>query len=207
MSISYYLMKGWKTMTLKELRKKRSLTQIALAKELGVSGKTVSLIEVGKLKLSKKLANRIQEVYGEVVEPAAAVAAETVLETEEKVQKRGRKAKAKAQAVEPAVEAAAEAAAETAVEVEEKLVKKARRGRPPKSAAEKKPAKAAKPVKAAKAAKKSAPAIVIQSPLGGEITPDEICAKIGEADMVYVRVDQNKAYWVKGEETGSVDLW
>ena len=43
--------------------------------------------------------------------------------------------------------------------------------------------------------------------IGGEITPDEILAKIGEADTVYIRVDQNKAYWVKGEETGSVDLW
>ncbi len=186
-------------MTLKELRKQRSLTQIALAKELGVSGKTVSLIEVGKLKLSKKLSDRIQEVYGELVEPAAAVAAEAVLETEKKVQKRGRKAKAKAQADKPAVEAAAEAVAETAVEIEEKVVKKARRGRPPKAAAEKKPAKPA--------VKKSAPALVIQSPFGGEITPEEICAKVGEADMVYVRVDENKAYWVKGEETGAVDLW
>ena len=49
--------------------------------------------------------------------------------------------------------------------------------------------------------------IVIQSQMGGEITPDEILAKIGEADTVYIRVDQNKAYWVKGKETGSVDLW
>ncbi len=194
-------------MTLKELRKKRSLTQIALAKELGVSGKTVSLIEVGKLKLSKKLSDRIQEVYGELVEPAAAAAAEAVLETEKKVQKRGRKAKAEVQADKPAVEAAAEAAVETAVEIEEKVVKKARRGRPPKTAAEKpaKPAAEKKPRKAA--GKKSTPALVIQSPFGGEITPDEIYAKIGEADMVYVRVDQNKAYWVKGEETGAVDLW
>ena len=192
-------------MTLKELRKQRSLTQIALAKELGVSGKTVSLIEVGKLKLSKKLSDRIQEVYGELVEPAAAVAAEAVLETEKKVQKRGRKAKAKAQADKPAVEAAAEAVAETAVEIEEKVVKKARRGRPPKAAAEKEPAAEKKPRKAVE--KKSAPTIVIQSPFGGEITPEEICAKVGEADMVYVRVDENKAYWVKGEETGAVDLW
>ena len=48
---------------------------------------------------------------------------------------------------------------------------------------------------------------MIQSQMGGEITPDEILAKIGEADTVYIRVDQNKAYWVKGKETGSVDLW
>ena len=32
-------------------------------------------------------------------------------------------------------------------------------------------------------------------------------AKVGTADQVYVRVDENKAYWVRGEETGSVDLW
>ena len=35
----------------------------------------------------------------------------------------------------------------------------------------------------------------------------EILEKIGEADSVYIRVDQNKAYWVRGEESGSVDLW
>ena len=49
--------------------------------------------------------------------------------------------------------------------------------------------------------------VFIQSPMGGEITPEAILAKIGEADKVYVRVDVNKAYWVKGDEAGSVDLW
>ena len=58
--------------------------------------------------------------------------------------------------------------------------------------------------------------IVIQSPMGGEITPDEITAKIstatkgtgvGKVNTIYVRVDENKAYWVKGKKSGSVDLW
>ena len=49
--------------------------------------------------------------------------------------------------------------------------------------------------------------IYIQSPLGGIITPAEILKKVGKADKVYVRVDENKAYWVRGDETGSVDLW
>lgn len=58
--------------------------------------------------------------------------------------------------------------------------------------------------------------VVIQSPMGGEITPDEIIAKIstatkgigvGKVDTIYVRVDENKAYWVKGKKNGSVDLW
>ena len=62
-------------------------------------------------------------------------------------------------------------------------------------------------------AEKSVPAqsekteIIIQSPMGGTITPEEIIAKVGAADKVYIRVDENKAYWVKGEETGSIDLW
>ncbi len=69
-----------------------------------------------------------------------------------------------------------------------------------KKAAEKKPA-----VK--KAAAKKTAEVIIQSPLGGEITGAEILARVGEVDKVYVRVDENKAYWVRGEETGSVDLW
>ena len=48
---------------------------------------------------------------------------------------------------------------------------------------------------------------MIQSPFGGEITPEEISARIGQVDAVYIRVDQNKAYWVRGEETGYIDLW
>ena len=67
-------------------------------------------------------------------------------------------------------------------------------------AAEKKPA-------ARKTATKKTAEVVIQSPLGGEITSAEILARVGNVDKVYVRVDENKAYWVRGEESGSVDLW
>ena len=71
---------------------------------------------------------------------------------------------------------------------------------------EKKPAKRGK--KAEAAPKKNAGmTVVIQSPLGGSITPEEILKKTGPVDAVYVRVDENKAYWVRGDETGSVELW
>ena len=70
-----------------------------------------------------------------------------------------------------------------------------------KRAAEKKPA-AKKPAPAKKTAE-----VIIQSPLGGEITDAEILKRVGDVDKVYVRVDENKAYWVRGDETGSVDLW
>ena len=51
-------------------------------------------------------------------------------------------------------------------------------------------------------------AIIIQSPMGGAITPEQILSKIpAGSDSVYVRVDENKLYWVKGDENGAVDIW
>ena len=62
-----------------------------------------------------------------------------------------------------------------------------------------------KPARKAKARKM---VIYVQSPLGGNITPEEIETKIPEdADCVFVRVDQNKLWWLRGEESGSVDIW
>ena len=62
-----------------------------------------------------------------------------------------------------------------------------------------------KPARKAKAKKME---IFVQSPLGGNITPEEIEAKIpDDADCVFVRVDQNKLWWLRGEESGSVDIW
>ena len=51
--------------------------------------------------------------------------------------------------------------------------------------------------------------VVIQSPMGGSITADEIAAKLpkGTTD-VYVKIEENKLYWVKKDgETGSVEIW
>ena len=95
-----------------------------------------------------------------------------------------KKTSAKKPAAEKAVKPAAKKAAAAVVE----------------AAAEKKPA-------ARKTATKKTAEVVIQSPLGGEITSAEILARVGNADKVYVRIDENKAYWVRGEESGSVDLW
>ena len=50
--------------------------------------------------------------------------------------------------------------------------------------------------------------IIVQSPMGGNITAEEIAAKVpAGAESVFVRVDQNKLWWIKGEETGSIDIW
>ena len=50
--------------------------------------------------------------------------------------------------------------------------------------------------------------IIIQSPMGGEITPEQVIAKLPVGvDCVFIRVDQNKLWWIRGEETGNVDIW
>ena len=72
---------------------------------------------------------------------------------------------------------------------------------------EKKEAAPAKTSKPKKAASSKQAAIVIQSPMGGEITTEDILAKVGDVDTVYVRVDQNAIYWIKGEKSGAVNIW
>ena len=103
------------------------------------------------------------------------------------------------------------AAKKTAKKVDDKVVAEkievkkaaAKTGRAVKTAAK---ATAEKAEAAAKKAVKTE--IVIQSPMGGDITTEEIIKKVPKgAEAVYVRVDQNKLWWTKGEENGSVDLW
>ena len=95
--------------------------------------------------------------------------------------------------------------------VEEKVVEKKAEVKAEKAPAKKAEVKAEKaPAKkpaAKKPVAKKVAEVIIQSPLGGEITGAEILARVGDVDKVYVRVDENKAYWVRGEETGDVDLW
>ena len=71
-----------------------------------------------------------------------------------------------------------------------------------------------KTVKApAKKPKKKGPAIVIQSIMGGEITVDEILARIAaqaseqEVNSVYIKAEENRAYYVAGQEGGYIELW
>ena len=51
--------------------------------------------------------------------------------------------------------------------------------------------------------------IIVQSPVGEEINMTDLAAKLPEGtEKVYIRVDQNKLYWVgKNGETGDVDIW
>ena len=113
----------------------------------------------------------------------AKTAAAAAAEKGEKARQTAKKTREKAEAPKNKMEVKASKAAE-----------KAGNKVPEKNIAAKKPE--AKPIE-----------FFIQSPNGKEITPEAILEKVGEADIVYVRVDQNKAYWVNEEKHGEVDLW
>ena len=135
-----------KPTTIKEVRTGLNLSQAEFAKVIGVSTPSVSAYETGRVKLPKKVADKVFELYS-ISLPTP----------------------------------------------EQKKAKKSATPKKDKSASNKKAA--------------SKTEITIQSAMGGEITISEILEKTGSVEKVYIRVDENKAYWVKGEETGSVDLW
>ena len=61
---------------------------------------------------------------------------------------------------------------------------------------------------AKRAARRASLSIIIQSPMGGAVSTDEIAKKVPEGtDSVYVKVDENMLYWVRGKETGEVNIW
>ena len=179
-------------MDIKELRTKEGLSQAALAKRLGVATSAIGHLENGRMKISAKIAAKVKEEFGVDVAEKEATAKKTVKETAKKASAKAKTAAKKAddKVVAEKIEAK-KTTHKAAVKVKETV---------------KKTEKAVKaPVKNAKAAKLE---IVIQSPMGGNITSEEIAAKLPkDAETVFVRVDQNKLWWIKGEETGSVDIW
>ena len=120
--------------------------------------------------------------------------ADTIAAGETEIKKTVRKAK-------EAAEAAAQSDAAAAAEIEvKKTAKKAVR----------KVEAAVEPVveETRKAVRRAKLDIIIQSPMGGAISTDEIAKKVPEGtDSVYVKVDENMLYWVKGKETGAVNIW
>ncbi len=127
--------------------------------------------------------------------PAKKKIEEAVQTVEKEVKKSSAAAKRTAKNV-------ADKAAANEIEAKKTASKTARKV---KEAVEVTEAKVEQKVAKAKAAKLD---IIVQSPMGGNITAEEIAAKIpAGAEAVFVRVDQNKLWWIKGEETGSVDIW
>ena len=156
---------------------------------------TATEIEVKKntRKAGRKAKEAVKEVAAEVKEAVEDKAVAEEIEAKKTVRKAGRKAK-------EAVEAVAQSDPVVAAEIEvKKNTRKAGRKAKDTVAAVKETAKKATGI----------PNIVIQSPMGGYITFSDIVKKVpkGAAD-IYVRVDENKLYYVLKDSTaGDVDIW
>ena len=156
---------------------------------------TATEIEVKKntRKTARKAKETIEEVAAEVKEAVEEKAVAGEIEAKKTARKAVRTAK-------EAAEVVAQSDPVVAAEIEvKKITRKA--GRKVKEKAE----------DTFSIAKEAAgiPNIIIQSPMGGYITPADIVKKVpkGTAD-VYVRVDENKLYYVlKNGETGDMDIW
>ena len=177
-------------MTIKEFRLSQKLSQVDFAAALGISVSTERSYEYGVREPNVKVIEKIKEVYGVDLNAPA---------VEEKPARRGRKKKGAGAETTPAVE-----------ENTEEAPAKPKRGRkkaepaPVDESLLKMQNDADAAVHALFDAKGT---VIIQSPMGGEIDVNEILAKVGPVDKVYVRVDQNAAYWVRGDESGAVNLW
>ncbi|MBQ7486480.1 MAG: helix-turn-helix transcriptional regulator [Clostridia bacterium] len=157
---------------------------------------------IKELRAEKKLS---QKAFGESLGISAAAVAK--LEKDNKPSEKVIKAVKDVYGVDLAAEAAeapkaTKKAAPKAAEEKKAEPKKAAKKAEPKAAEE-------KPVEEKKTAKK-APGkteVFIQSAMGGTITVEEVLSRLDAVDTVYIKVEENKAYWVKGDENGSVDLW
>ena len=171
-------------MTIKELRQMKGLTLAAFAESIGIGMSTLTGYEAGKRQPSEKALAAIKEVYGVDLANTPSPSGDAPAPDEKKARKpRGKK----------------EAPAPAEKKTEEKKTRKPR--------AKKEPTPAPVEEKVEKKTSKQPAKIIIQSLMGGEITPEEILSRIGDVDKVYIKVEENAAYWVKGDETGAINIW
>ena len=155
----------------------------------------------------KKTGRKAKAKVEEAAEKATDAVAATEVELKKSTRAVGRKAKAKVEDAAAQVAEKVDAAA-AAVEIEagKAKAKRTRKTAEAKEAVTEAVEEAKKPARKARAAKLD---IVIQSVMGGAITPEEIAAKVPkDAISAYVKVEENKIYWVnKAGETGNVEIW
>ena len=200
---------------IKKVREEKGLSKSDFAKLIGVTALVYGRYESGSLAIPEKVEKAVKELEDQAVaseievkkarstarkatkyvENAVQIATEDVAEnavaTEIEVKKKVRSTSRKAKkVVEDVAHTAADEATATATEIEVK--KKAR------STAK----------KAREAVSALTPSVLIESLLGGTITVEEVLKRVpAGVDAIYIKPEENKAYWVKGDETGSIELW
>ena len=217
---------------LKRIREGKGLSKEEFAKLLGVTAMVYSRYENRTLAIP----DRVEKAVKEFISKAPDAAAVTEIEVKKNVRAAGRQLKEKVtnlvtsdeaaaaeielkkniraagrQIKETVADLAAEAASAVAEVVEAVTGDDVSTDAVPE--AETEAAADAVPEAETEAAADAVPepaktSIMIQSELGGSITPEEILSRIpSDCDTVYVKTGENKAYWVKGNKSGSIDLW
>ena len=165
-------------------------------------------IEVKKntRKAARKAKEAIEGAASAVKKAVTDQAAATGIEVKKNTRKTVQKLKKVAEKADSTVrDAVDDKAAATEIEVKKKARKAGRKAKEASDAVK----EAAGEVKKSTKSAVGFVNIVIQSPMGGTITPAEILKKVPkDTKDVYVRVDDNKLYYVlKNGEIGSVDIW
>lgn len=180
---------------LTKIREDKKLSKKEFAVLLGITPMLLGRYEKGTCAIPESVVEKL------------AAAADAATATEIEAKKNTRKT------VRTAKEAAEDTAAIVKEAVEDKIVAeeievKKNTRKAGRKIAEKAEEAAAEVLEAAKKAA-GMPNIIIQSPMGGYITTDDIARKVPEGAVdVYVRVDENKLYYVlENGETGDVIIW
>ena len=212
---------------IKELRKRNDLSLKSFAESVGISGTSASLYESGKQNPGKKTLDKICEVYGvtkewlteDELKKTAAPALEKAEKAVAPVLEEAKKTIAPA--LEEAKKTAApvlEKAEKTAAPVLEKAGKTVAAGtKKAEKAVEAAAAETGKETQKASGSKKSKkavePVVMIESAMGGQISMEEILKRVNEAVKakehleIYIKPEDNKAYYSSEAGDGSIDLW
>ena len=181
-------------MTNKELtkiREEKKLSKSDFAKLLGITPMLLGKYEKGMIEIPESVAEKLQAASDD--------AAATEIEVKKTVRKGGRKAK---EAIKETAAVVKEAVKDEAAAIEIEVKKTTRK-------AARKTKETVKKVAADVKEAVAGPNIIIQSPMGGYIMAEDIVKKVPkDAADIYVRVDENKLYYVlKNGESGDVDIW
>ena len=186
-----------------KIREDRKLSKGEFAALLGITAMMQGRYESGKIKIPDHIAEEVLALA------AVKAVKENAGKTTDKKSDKAMKDKT-GDAVKTAVKTVAKAKTKEAVrKVEKKAVKGAVKTAAGAAAVkEVKKTSKDKKEKAPKAGRKKEPVLIIESLMGGTITTEEILSRVPAGiDEVYIKPEENKAYWVKGKKTGDVDLW
>ena len=190
-----------------QIRESKKLTKSAFAAALGITALLEGRYEGGKLSIPDKIADKVKEVFPDQTEQQEE---KTATKEIKKPDRKPRKEKTDSETIQPETktEEISSPASEAVPAAEKKAPVEKKAPAEKKTRAAKGSKKAGSEKAPAGRSKSKAPQFIIESSMGGTITPEEILSRIPkDVDTVYVKPEDNKAYWVKGDETDSVDLW